>query len=137
MKTLLLFALTSISTNANAFQIVGDFPKIQFGNIFVSSLDVCVEGSYLKTIHAVPICHERARGEASVCVRQVKKHLWTPIKYSKNFPTEEGFYESISMTIPLNYKVAFGNMTESGIMPVYFQDFHIPACEAYKKATEE
>lgn len=137
MKTLLLFALTLISANVNAFQIVGDFPKIQFGNIFVSALDVCVDGSNVKTVHAVPICHQWERGEASVCLKQVKKHLWTSINYSKLFPVGEGSFETIPMTIPLNYRVAFGYMTESGIMPVYFQDFSIPSCESYTKAYDE
>jgi len=134
MKTLLLLVLILISANVNAFQIEGDFPQIQFGYMPISALDVCVEGANFKTVHAVPICYQWAKGEDEkpVCVRKVKKHLKTSVYYSKQFPAEDDSFENKPMKIPLKYKVAFGYMTESGIMPVYFQDFSIPSCDAFK-----
>ncbi len=128
MKTFLLSALALISFSATSATLVGDFPKVQFGSVFVSVEEVCVEGAYVKTQFAVPVCVQWGNGEAAGCVREVNKKLRTPINYSKEIPSGEGSFETISMSIPLEYDIVFGTWGESGIQPVYTEHYSVPAC---------
>jgi hypothetical protein len=128
VKTLLLLALALISVNSFAAQLVGEFPKVQFGSVFVSVEEVCVDGPMIKTVYAVPVCEQWGRGEASTCENEVMKHLSTPINYMKDIPRGEGSFESVPMTIPLEYKIPYGYWIESGIHAVLYRDFKIPSC---------
>ncbi len=128
MKVLLLAALALVSFSSMATTLVGDFPKVQFGSVFVSVEEVCVAGSNIKTQFAVPVCVEWANNEAGGCVREVNKKLSTPINYSKEIPSGEGSFETISMSIPLEYDIVFGTWSEAGIQPVYTENYSVPAC---------
>lgn len=129
MKALLLSALTFLSVSASASQLVGDFPKVQFGSVFVSVEEVCVDGDMVKTQFAVPVCVKWGGGEASTCLKEVKKHLSTPVNFSKEVPMGEGSFQTVEMSIPLHYNIPFGYWTEAGIQPVYTEHYSIPGCE--------
>lgn len=129
MKTLLLTALSLLSVSASAGQLVGDFPKVQFGSVFVSVEEVCVDGDHVKTQYAVPVCVKWGGGEASTCVNEVRKHLSTPIDFTKEIPVGEGSFQTVEMSIPLHYNIPFGYWSESGIQVVRTEHYSIPGCE--------
>lgn len=129
MKVLLFSALAFISLGAFANGPVGDFPKIQFGSIFVSVEEVCVNGERIETQNLVPVCVKWGHGEASQCIKEVKRILNTPIHYLKEIPRGEGSFETIEQSIPLTYKINYGYYGEGGIMTVYSRTYTIPACE--------
>ena len=129
MKRLLFSALALLSLGASASGPVGDFPKIQFGSIFVSVEEVCVNQDRIETQHLVPVCVKWGNGEASHCVKEVKRILTTPIRYSKEIPRGEGSFETIEQVIPLSYKINYGYYYEGGLAAVYSRTYTIPACE--------
>lgn len=128
MKTLLISALALISANSFAAQLVGEFPKVQFGTVFVSVEEVCVDGPVVRTKYNVPVCMKWGRGEASTCEQEVMMPLSTPINYMKDIPTGEGSFESVPMSIPLEYRIPYGYWIESGVHAVQYRYFKIPAC---------
>lgn len=130
MKALLLTSLALISAITLASdRYVGDFPKVQFGNIFVPVDQICVDGDHVKTIYKIPVCVEWGGGDSSNCLKEVTKIVRTPIDYTKEIPRGENGFETINMTIPLTYKIQYGYYTEGGLTPVYTKKFTISDCE--------
>ncbi len=129
MKVLMLTALVLISFGATASAPVGDFPKIQFGSIFVPVDEVCVNQERIETQNLVPVCVKWGGGEASHCIKEVKRILSTPIRYSKEIPHGEGSFETIEQVIPLTYKIKYGYYSEGGMTSVYSKTYTIPVCE--------
>ncbi len=127
---LFFFVLSLVSTSALATSsMVGDFPKIQFGSVFVSVEHVCVSGERIETQAPVPVCVEWGRGETSYCSKEIKRILSTPIHYSKEVPRGEGGFEMVEFSIPLTYKIPFGYYSEGGVTPVFTKKYSIPGCE--------
>ncbi|MBC7537360.1 MAG: hypothetical protein H7281_00960 [Bacteriovorax sp.] len=114
MKALLLSSLALLSAITLASdRYVGEFPKAQFGNVFIPVDQVCVDGDHLKTIYKIPICIEWSGEVSSSCLKEVKKNLKTPI----------------NKRVPLTYKIQYGYYSEGGITPVYSKSFTINDCE--------
>ncbi len=129
MKSLFLSIVALVTATSFASELVGDFPKVQFGSVFVSVEEVCVDGDNIHTQYAVPVCVKWSSGEAGGCAREVNKFLSTPINYTKEIPNGEGSFKTISMSIPLHYNIPFGFWTEAGISSVKVMPYSIPGCE--------
>ncbi len=129
MKALILSALVFTSVSALAHNLAGDFPKVQFGSVFVPVNEVCVDGDMVNTQYEVAVCTEWKGSEASVCSKEEKKILSTAIEYKKAIPVGETGFETITMKIPLHYNIAYGYYTEGGFQTVKTKHFAIPACE--------
>jgi hypothetical protein len=129
MKAVLLSALTFISFSAFATNLVAEFPKVQFGSVFVQVDEVCVDGDVVNTQHAVAVCTEWKGNESSPCSKEEKKILSTPVEYRKAIPVGETGWETVTMTIPLNYNIPYGYYTEGGLQVVTTKHFSIPTCE--------
>lgn len=132
MKTALLsaFIITTFSSfSVFAHNLVGDFPKVQFGSVFVPVNEVCVDDDMINTQHEVAVCTQWGGGEASSCTKEEKKILRTAIEYRKSIPVGETGFETITMKIPLHYDIAYGYYTEGGFQTVKTKHFSIPACE--------
>lgn len=129
MKTLVLTLIAFMSLAAHASgRLSADYPKVQFGSIFIPVNEICVHEEHVRSIYPVAVCTEWGRGEESGCTRYIRKTLSTPIQYSKEIPSGEGSWETIEMRIPLHYKIAWGYWTEGGFQTVKTKPFSIPQC---------
>lgn len=131
MKTLLLIsALTMLSSVAHAHgRLSADFPKVQFGSVFIPVNEVCVSGDHVKSIYPVSVCVEWKGSDANPCSREVRKILSTPIDYQKEVPVGEGGWQTLDFSIPLDYQIPYGHWTEAGLQVVKTVPFSIPGCE--------
>jgi len=129
MKALILSALVVTSFSALAHNLVGDYPKVQFGSVFVPVNEVCVDGDMINTQFPVSVCTEWKGSAASVCSKEEEKTLSTAIEYRKAIPVGETGFETVTMKIPLHYEIAFGYYTEGGFQTVKTKHFAIPACK--------
>ena len=127
MKALVL-SLGLISFSAFA-GLVGDFPKVAFGNTFVSVDSVCVNGANVQTINEVTVCTERDHGKNGYCKVEENKILSTPINYKMEIPVGRHKFEMIDASIPLNYQIPFGYPSKNGIRVVKVENFSLPLCE--------
>lgn len=130
MKAILLSTLALISAITIASdRHIGDFPKIQFGNILVPVDQVCVDGSDVKTIYRISICTAwKKNGESVECTKQIKKILKTPIDQTKENLIGDKALET-SMSIPLTYRIQYGYYARGAIIPVYTKKLTIYDCE--------
>lgn len=113
--------------NQNFF-LSTDFPKVQFGTVFVSVDGVCVSGDHLYTQAPVTVCTQPSQGESSECLAEESLVLATPVTYTKDIPVGEGRFETITQTHPMSYNIAVGRDSEGGLQVQCHKNYTIPAC---------
>ncbi len=133
----LLFSVSAMASNVcsmtweqiNQSQYNADFPKIQFGTVFMGVDGVCVKGQKVYTQEPVEVCAHWSTGESSDCLHYVKKTLSTPIKYQKEIPQGDSGFTTITETIPMTYSVPVGKFWgEAGLHAVCNKTYRIPNC---------
>lgn len=107
-----------------------DYPKVQFGTIWLGVDGVCKAGENLQSTHAVEVCVEWSTGEGSDCVKSEMKTLSTPINYMKEVPDRNGGEKlvEIPQTHPMNYDIEVGHL-RNAFQVVCKKSFTIPACD--------
>ncbi len=117
-------------SDVDASSLYADFPKVQFGTIFLGVDGVCKAGQNLRTAQPVEVCTKWSTGESSDCVASEMKLLATPIDYIKEVPRrgEGSDFVEVPQTHPLNYTIEVGRMGES-FQVVCKKAYSIPDCQ--------
>lgn len=136
---IILSAICLISTQALAKNICSEswetiykkgysaqFPKIQFGSIWLSIDGVCQSADHLYSAKPMEVCSGWGSGETH-CTETEWLTLSTPITYEKEIPVGEGGWTTIEQSHPLNYKIPVGREGEA-FMQVCEKAFTIPHC---------
>ena len=127
MKKIVLALICLASSSAFATGLTAQFPKIAFGNVFVSVDGVCVKGDQLQTKAAIDVCTDFASGEG-YCAKSEAKILSTARTFNREIAVGEGAMASITETTPLAYSIPVGYDTEAGFVTVSELAYTIPAC---------
>jgi hypothetical protein len=112
----------------------GQFPQIQFENVYVGVNSVCVAGDYLKA--TISVCTEWSGGESNNCTRfedkAVSQHRVQTrtecVQWSGGDNDQCLRYDTVTRTTPTTYMVPVVMSSGDSEQHLFNKSFTIPAC---------